>query len=52
MAIWAGRAASSAALVGFGLDSVVEVLSAAAIAWQFAAPDSETRERVALRVIA
>ncbi|WP_432789387.1 cation transporter [Brevibacterium sp. K11IcPPYGO002] len=52
VALLAGRAASSAALIGFGLDSVVEVLSAAAIAWQFAAPDPEKREKVALRVIA
>jgi len=52
VAIAAGRAASSAALVGFGLDSVVEVLSAAAVAWQFAAPDPHRRERVAMRVIA
>jgi divalent metal cation (Fe/Co/Zn/Cd) transporter len=52
IALSAGTVASSAALIAFGLDSVVEVLSAAAIAWQFAAPDPETRERVALRVIA
>ncbi|WP_278236146.1 cation transporter [Isoptericola sp. AK164] len=52
VALTAGRLASSAALVGFGLDSVVEVLSAAAVAWQFAAPDPHRRERVALRVIA
>nr|WP_205827287.1 cation transporter [Microbacterium excoecariae] len=52
VALAAGAAASSAALVGFGLDSVVEVLSAAAVAWQFAAPDPERREKVALRVIA
>jgi len=52
VAIAAGSVASSAALVGFGLDSIVEVLSAAAIAWQFAAPDPERREKVALRVIA
>lgn len=52
VALAAGSAASSTALVGFGLDSVVEVLSAAAIAWQFAAPDPETRERAALRLIA
>ena len=52
IALAAGTVASSAALVGFGLDSVVEVLSAAAIAWQFAAPDPEQRERTALRVIA
>lgn len=52
IALAAGSIASSAALVGFGLDSIVEVLSAAAIAWQFAAPDPEERERVTLRVIA
>lgn len=52
VAISAGTIASSTALVGFGLDSIVEVLSAAAVAWQFAAPDPERRERVALRVIA
>ncbi|MBF0688022.1 MAG: cation transporter [Cellulomonas sp.] len=52
IAIAAGRAASSSALIGFGLDSVVEVLSAAAVAWQFAAPDPEAREKVAMRAIA
>jgi len=52
IAISAGTAASSAALIGFGLDSIVEVLSAAAVAWQFSAPDPERREKTALRVIA
>lgn len=52
IAISAGSAASSAALIGFGLDSIVEVLSAAAVAWQFAAPDPEKREKTALRIIA
>jgi divalent metal cation (Fe/Co/Zn/Cd) transporter len=52
VAITAGTLASSAALVGFGLDSVVEVSSAAAVAWQFSGPDHEKRERTALRVIA
>lgn len=52
VALTAGTAASSSALLGFGLDSAVEVLSAAAIAWQFAGHDPETRERTALRVIA
>lgn len=52
IALAAGSVASSAALVGFGLDSMVEVLSAAAVAWQFAAPDPEAREKTALRVIA
>jgi len=52
VALTAGHLASSSALVGFGLDSVVEVLSAGAVAWQFAAPDPRTRERAALRTIA
>lgn len=52
VALTAGTIASSSALIGFGLDSIVEVLSAAAVAWQFAAPDPERRERVTLRVIA
>lgn len=52
IALIAGGVASSAALIGFGLDSFVEVLSAAAIAWQFAAKDPETREKPALRIIA
>jgi len=52
VALSAGAVASSAALIGFGLDSIVEVLSATAVAWQFAAPDPQRREKVALRVIA
>lgn len=52
VAFTAGGAASSAALIGFGLDSIVEVLSAAAVAWQFAAPDPERREKITLSVIA
>ncbi|MDF2712110.1 MAG: Co/Zn/Cd cation transporter-like protein [Nonomuraea muscovyensis] len=52
VALTAGGIASSAALIGFGLDSIVEVASAAAVAWQFSAADHEARERTALRVIA
>jgi divalent metal cation (Fe/Co/Zn/Cd) transporter len=52
VALAAGAAASSAALIGFGLDSVIEVSSAAAVAWQFSGRDPEARERAALRVIA
>lgn len=52
VAITAGAIASSAALLGFGLDSIVEVLSAAAVAWQFASPTPERRERIALKTIA
>jgi divalent metal cation (Fe/Co/Zn/Cd) transporter len=52
VAITAGTLASSTALIGFGLDSIIEVASAAAVAWQFAGRDPEAREKVALRVIA
>lgn len=53
VALAAGAAASSSALIGFGLDSIVEVLSAAAIAWQFAGGRHHAdREHVALRVVA
>jgi hypothetical protein len=52
VAISAGAAASSTALIGFGLDSVIEVASASAVAWQFTGREPENREAVALRVIA
>jgi divalent metal cation (Fe/Co/Zn/Cd) transporter len=52
IAVSAGTAASSSALIGFGLDSVIEVSSALAVAWQFAGRDPEAREEVALKVIA
>jgi divalent metal cation (Fe/Co/Zn/Cd) transporter len=52
VAITAGTIASSTALIGFGLDSIIEVSSAAAVAWQFAGRDPEAREKVALRIIA
>ncbi|WP_208526515.1 cation transporter [Microbacterium sp. 3H14] len=52
IAITAGTVASSAALIGFGLDSTIEVLSAAAVAWQFTRRDPERWEKPTLRVIA
>jgi divalent metal cation (Fe/Co/Zn/Cd) transporter len=52
VAIAAGAAASSTALIGFGLDSMIEVSSAAAVAWQFAGRDPEAREKTTLRIIA
>ena len=52
IALAEGTRASSTALIGFGLDSVIEVSSAAAVAWQFAGKDPESREKVALRIIA
>jgi len=52
VALSEGARVSSTALIGFGLDSVIEVSSAAAVAWQFSARDPEAREKTALRVIA
>jgi divalent metal cation (Fe/Co/Zn/Cd) transporter len=52
VALTAGTLASSSALIGFGLDSLIEVSSAAAVAWQFTSADHQRRERTALRVIA
>jgi divalent metal cation (Fe/Co/Zn/Cd) transporter len=52
IALTEGVRASSAALLGFGLDSLVEVSSAAAVAWQFSAADPRRRERAALRFVA
>lgn len=51
VAITAGVLASSAALIGFGLDSVVEVLSAVAVAWQFTRKDPERWEKATVRAI-
>jgi divalent metal cation (Fe/Co/Zn/Cd) transporter len=52
VAVAAGAAASSTALLGFGLDSFVEVSSALVVIWQFRAHVPEARERLALRGIA
>jgi divalent metal cation (Fe/Co/Zn/Cd) transporter len=52
IAIAAGAAAGSAALVGFGLDSIVEVSSGLVILWQFRHRLPESREQQALRLIA
>ncbi|MFD7668168.1 cation transporter [Streptomyces sp. NPDC059788] len=55
VAVTAGSLASSTALIGFGLDSVIEVSSAAAVAWQFSAREHavrEAREQRTLRIIA
>ncbi|MFF8029428.1 cation transporter [Streptomyces sp. NPDC007896] len=55
VALTAGTLASSTALIGFGLDSVIEVSSAATVAWQFSAREHavrEAREKTALRIIA
>lgn len=51
VALSAGAAASSAALIGFGLDSFIEVLSAVAVAWQFTRADPERWEQPTVRAI-
>jgi len=52
IAVAAGMAAGSVALVGFGLDSVVEVSSGLIILWQFRHRMPESREQMALRMLA
>lgn len=55
LALALGTIASSTALIGFGLDSVIEVSSATAVAWQFSAADHasrQAREKTTLRIIA
>ncbi|WP_435744167.1 cation transporter [Nocardioides sp. SYSU DS0663] len=52
IAIAAGVAAGSVALVGFGLDSTVEVSSGLIILWQFRHRLPESREQQALRLMA
>ncbi|APX00451.1 cation diffusion facilitator family transporter [Arthrobacter sp. QXT-31] len=52
VALWAGGAADSSALIGFGLDSVIEVASAVALSWQFSSRNPDHREALTLRIIA
>lgn len=52
VAIAAGVVAGSVALVGFGLDSVVEVSSGLIVLWQFRHALPESRERQALKLMA
>ena len=51
VSVAAGAAAGSVALIGFGMDSLVEVGSGVVILWQFRHRLPETRERQALRLI-
>lgn len=52
IAVGAGLAAGSTALLSFGMDSGIEVMSAVAISWQFRRAGSADRERATLRLIA
>ncbi len=51
VALASGAEAGSIALVGFGLNSIVEVGSALVVVWQFSGADAE-REQRALKLIA
>jgi divalent metal cation (Fe/Co/Zn/Cd) transporter len=51
VAVAAGAVAGSIALIGFGLDSLVEMSSGLVILWQFRHAVPESRERLALRLI-
>jgi divalent metal cation (Fe/Co/Zn/Cd) transporter len=51
IAVAAGAVAGSIALIGFGLDSMVEVSSGLIILWQFRHAVPESREKLALRLI-
>jgi divalent metal cation (Fe/Co/Zn/Cd) transporter len=52
IAIGAGWLAGSIALVGFGVDSLIESFSGAILLWRLASPaHDESRERLALRLV-
>ncbi len=50
VALVAGLLAGSIALIGFGLDSVIEVSSGAIVLWRLFA-DNERAERIALKIV-
>ncbi len=52
VALSAGSLASSGALIGFGLDSTIEVTSALAVAWQFSRTNPERYEAITLKIVA
>jgi len=52
IAILAGALAGSISLVGFGIDSLVEVTSGTALLWRMSsATEDESRERLSLRIV-
>ncbi|MGH2750069.1 MAG: cation diffusion facilitator family transporter [Actinomycetota bacterium] len=52
VAVGAGIAAGSIALIGFGFDSSIEGFAASVVVWQLRGAHDEARERRALRLIA
>jgi divalent metal cation (Fe/Co/Zn/Cd) transporter len=52
VAVGAGLVAGSIALVGFGVDSVIESISGSVLLWRLQAPQAdERRERLALKLV-
>lgn len=51
VAVTAGVVAGSIALVGFGIDSSIEVFAAGIVVWQLKSPEDEGRQHLALRLI-
>lgn len=52
VSIWAGTRAGSTALVGFGIDAMIETMSATVVLWQLWDPDlAADREQRALKLI-
>ena len=53
VALFAGERADSTALIGFGVDSLIEVFSAAVVLWRLRIGErGERREQLALRLVA
>ena len=52
VSVWAGVAAGSASLTGFGLDSVIEAASGGALLWRLRVGARASAERAALRLVA
>ena len=50
VAVWAGVAAASLALFGFGIDSAIEIFASVVVVWQLHATHKEN-EKLALRLI-
>jgi len=55
VAVFAGALAGSISLVGFGIDSFIEVISGATLLWRMSVDDNEAQrernERTALRLV-
>ena len=49
--ILAAAAASSVALAGFGVDSLIEIVASAVVVWQLKGEQGSGRERRALRIM-